>query len=130
MAAMRILGVVGVVLLVLIAGSAYAYVYRGGAGKTIDLRSQNKIPIVLEEEGFNPRDVRIARGTTVTFTTTRNNKFWPASNAHPSHTMYPEFDPQIPIDPGGSWSFTFDRAGEWGFHDHIRSYFTGTIYVE
>lgn len=95
-----------------------------------DAREQDTVSVVLSDEGFIPRYVRVRNGTTVTFTTTREYQFWPASNEHPAHTIYSAFDPERPIDPGQSWSFTFDRVGEWRLHDHIRSYYTGTIYVE
>jgi plastocyanin len=95
-----------------------------------DLRHQEEVTIVLTEDGFMPRDIRISPGTKVTFTSTRGNQFWPASNTHPSHNIFPSFDPKRPLEPNESWSFTFDEVGNWGYHDHIRSYFTGIIYVE
>ena len=85
--------------------------------------------IVLTDTGFEPREVHIAKGSTVTFSTTRDIPFWPASDPHPSHGMYRGFDPVGPIQPGETWSFTFDTTGEWEFHDHLRSYYTGTVYV-
>lgn len=94
-----------------------------------DHRGEAKVFVVLTDAGFEPRYVRITQGTQVVFTTTRANQFWPASDPHPSHSIYPEFDPKEPIMPDSSWSFIFDKVGEWGYHDHLRSYFTGTIYV-
>ncbi|PIR83791.1 hypothetical protein COU18_02285 [Candidatus Kaiserbacteria bacterium CG10_big_fil_rev_8_21_14_0_10_51_14] len=96
----------------------------------VDAREQDTVSIVLSEEGFIPRYVLIRKGTTINFTTTREYQFWPASNEHPAHTMYSAFDPQQPLESEDSWSFVFDRAGEWSFHDHVRSYYTGIIYVE
>lgn len=110
-----------------------AYVYMNPVPReniVVDLRGEKHVSIVLKEEGFEPRDIRVSRGTRVTFSTTRQNKFWPASNAHPAHDVYPEFDPLKSLEPGESWSFTFEKAGVWGFHDHVRSYFTGTVHVD
>lgn len=95
-----------------------------------DMRERHEVSITLSDDGFVPQYVRVRRGTRVTFTTTRDANFWPASNTHPAHTMYPEFDPKRPVTASESWSFVFDRVGVWNYHDHIRSYFTGTIYVE
>lgn len=95
-----------------------------------DLRESPEITITLTDEGFEPKQVRVRQGTKVIFTTTRGKPFWPASDAHPSHAIYPQFDPREPIAPSASWSFVVDRRGEWGFHDHVRSYFTGRILVE
>ena len=85
--------------------------------------------ITLTKDGFKPSEVTIAKGTTVLFKTTTGNLYWPASNLHPSHLIYAELDPQEPISPADTWSFTFDKAGEWKFHDHLSPYFTGTITV-
>lgn len=95
-----------------------------------DLREEAEVEIVLTEEGFSPRDARISRNTTVRFSTDAGRHFWPASNLHPSHDIYPAFDPQRPLAPEESWSFVFEQRGAWGYHDHIRSYYTGILYVE
>ena len=87
------------------------------------------VEVVLTESGYEPREITIPVGTTVRFSTTVNRPFWPASNLHPSHEIYSEFDPREPIPSDGSWSFTFNRVGVWNMHDHIRSYFTGSITV-
>lgn len=85
--------------------------------------------ITLTPEGFSPAEITIKRGETVTFRTTTGKRFWPASNLHPSHAIYSDFDPKEPVAPDASWNFTFDRVGEWRFHDHLAPYFTGTITV-
>ncbi len=88
------------------------------------------IAVILAEDGFTPAEVKIHQGDTVKFTTTRDKPFWPASNLHPTHEIYPEFDPKRPIDPKDAWTFRFDKIGSWRFHDHLSPYYTGTIVVE
>lgn len=95
----------------------------------LDMREKGEVSIVLTDEGFRPAQVRITPGTKVIFSTTRSGDFWPASNAHPAHSIYPEFDPKLPIEPSDTWTFV-PKAGVWGYHDHVRSYFTGILYVE
>lgn len=85
--------------------------------------------IELTETGFTPQTITIAKGDMVTFTTSRGEPFWPASNLHPSHTIYPEFDPKEPVASNSSWSFTFTKPGEWKFHDHLAPLYIGTITV-
>jgi len=85
--------------------------------------------IVLTEAGFSPQHITIAKGDTVIFATTRDKPFWPASDLHPTHEIYAEFDPRKPIAAAQSWSFRFDRIGEWKYHDHLDSYFRGSIEV-
>lgn len=85
--------------------------------------------IVLTEDGYEPDTLEIERGDEVVFSTTRDEMFWPASNVHPTHRLYPAFDPEEPIEPDDEWSFVFDEPGEWRFHDHLAPFFTGVITV-
>ena len=85
--------------------------------------------VTLTDDGFVPETIEIAREDTVVWKTTRDQFFWPASDLHPTHLLYPEFDPKEPIDKGGTWSFRFDRVGEWKYHDHLSPYFTGIVRV-
>ncbi len=86
--------------------------------------------VVLTEDGYKPEKITIKKGDTVTFTTKRNQFHWPASNLHPIHDIYPEFDPKEPVSSDKSWSFRFDKVGTWKFHDHLSPYYTGTIIVQ
>ena len=85
--------------------------------------------IELRKDNFYPRELTIQKDGTVKFIS-KTRGFWPASDIHPAHGIYPEFDPGKPIKGGGSWSFRFDEAGEWKYHDHLAPYFTGKIIVE
>ena len=96
----------------------------------IEFLEGNEVEMVLGEERYEPREIRIKKGTTVTFSTTNNHKHWPASNIHPTHSIYSEFDPKRPLEADETWSFTFDQVGRWGLHDHLRPFYTGVIYVE
>lgn len=85
--------------------------------------------IRVNDGGFTPPTLEIRQGDTVTFENMGKTPRWPASNIHPTHEVYPEFDPKRPIEGGGRWSFTFDRAGEWRFHDHLQAELGGSITV-
>lgn len=87
------------------------------------------ITIELQEKGFNPQEIQIRRNTIVKFITNRNKAFWPASNLHPTHQIYPQFDPQKPIESSKSWQYKFDKPGRWKYHDHLNPNYTGTIIV-
>ena len=116
---MKALGVIGVVVVLIVT----VWVVRGmRSGSSGDMQT-----IVLTDQGFVPRELRIVEGTQVRFITDMRRDFWPASDLHPAHAIYPEFDPKAPLGPDDVWEFTFDRVGTWGMHDHIRSYFTGVI---
>jgi plastocyanin len=90
----------------------------------------NKYTVTLTGNGFTPETLKIKKGDTVTFRSTEGKFFWPASDPHPTHTIYPEFDPLNPIAANKTWSFKFNRVGSWGYHDHLEPYYTGTIVVQ
>lgn len=86
--------------------------------------------IILTENGFKPSKITINTGDTITFSSKNEEYYWPASDLHPSHSIYSDFDPKEPIKAEDTWSFTFQKAGIWQFHDHLSPYYTGTITVE
>ena len=85
--------------------------------------------IKITEDGFSPSEIKIKLGTKVRFVNESKYWHWPASDLHPTHTLYSEFDPKKPFGPGEEWSFTFDKAGDWYFHDHLSPYITGKVSV-
>jgi len=125
------MGMISAAVLVAAAGIWwYAMAQSSGEMDVTDWRGRSEVTIEIREEGFTPERLRIDRGTRITFITKRDRQFWPASNPHPSHSFYYGFDPREPIEPDSSWSFIADEPGVWGYHDHIRSYYAGTLYVE
>ena len=85
--------------------------------------------VVLNDEGFRPQKLTVKVGEDVVFKTNNDSEFWPASNVHPVHTIYPEFDPKRPIPPDESWTFVFDSPGVYRYHDHLRPQYKGEIEV-
>lgn len=125
--------VIAVVALFVAVAAYGAYTLMKPSGVSAPLHSANGetsvLTIRLTANGFVPAESTIKAGETVTFVTDLGKQFWPASNLHPTHLLYPEFDPKQPIAPNASWSFTFTKAGSWKFHDHLAPYYTGTINV-
>lgn len=85
--------------------------------------------MIMKEEGYEPKDLEIKLCSRVVFKNSSQESMWPASNIHPTHGIYPEFDPQEPVKAGGEWSFIFDREGRWKYHDHLKPLISGTITV-
>lgn len=85
--------------------------------------------IEMTSNGFKPDQVSLDQNQTVIFINKDKIAHWPASNAHPTHDIYPEFDPQKQIEPGGSWAFKPKKVGEWRYHDHLLPHFRGKIVV-
>lgn len=88
---------------------------------------------------FEPLELVIFEGETVTWENKDDISHQPASNDHPTHVLYSTdtcstsggspFDACAEIASGGDWSFTFDQLGTWGYHDHLYYDVTGTIVV-
>ena len=91
--------------------------------------------------GFSPSSITIAKGDIVTFVNESNKNMWVASAIHPSHKVYdgttlnehcsggasnPAFDQ---CGMGNSYSFIFDKTGNWKYHNHVRAGDIGAIVV-
>jgi len=100
--------------------------------------------IAFTSTGFSPSPLSVKVGETVKFVNNSSVEFWPASAMHPTHKVYPNsgiekcdtderesiFDACEGIAPGGSYEFTFNEVGEWGYHDHLDVQFFGKVVVE
>lgn len=87
------------------------------------------VTVVMSEEGFLPREVTVEQNDTITFVNNDKVSRWPASNLHPTHSIYSQFDPKRPIRPNESWSFRPDRPGTWKYHDHLLPHKKGVLIV-
>jgi hypothetical protein len=85
--------------------------------------------VVLKEAGFEPATISVRQGDEIIFKTTRTSPFWPASNPHPLHDLYPGFDPGKPLFPERTWIFKANKLGTWNYHDHLFPSFKGSITV-
>lgn len=99
------------------------------------------VVVLYDEEGFFPAEVTVEKGTTVTFLLNKEGReMWIASNDHPDHIGYSGVPKEkhcpdasgVSFDQcskGVSYSFTFRKAGVWGYHNHGYSKDKGTIFV-
>jgi len=79
---------------------------------------------------FIPSTIVVNKGDSVTFINSTTGKMSVASNPHPSHTDYPEFDQYKSSAKGlTSFTFVFDKVGVWGYHNHAAPNIGGTITV-
>lgn len=92
--------------------------------------SEREVVVTLSENGFEPQEITVKKGEVVRFVATVERPFWPASDLHPTHQTYSEFDPKEPIDSKSSWSFQFARAGTWRYHDHLYPAYRGSVVVQ
>lgn len=108
-------------ILAIITVGVVVYVYFGNKPKFYT--------VSLGKDGYQPNLLRIRKGDYVKFSTTLNSDYWPASDPHPTHSLYPEFDPKHILKNYDVWTFRFGRAGTWAYHDHIDPSARGTVIV-
>ena len=113
-----------------------------GVDEMIVLSDTGERLITYTSAGFVPSSATVGKGDTVTFVNESGNDMWIASVVHPSHKVYggttlsnhcgdgPDNDAFDQCGTGGTtYSFTFDKVGEWKYHNHVRSADRGSITV-
>jgi len=85
--------------------------------------------IIIKNFAFNPSELTIKAGTTVTWVNQDSAPHMVASDPHPAHTDLPGLVSGT-LAQGQTYSFTFDKPGTFGYHCHIHPSMTGRIIVE
>lgn len=98
--------------------------------------------VIYNGSTFSPASVTIAKGGTVTWMDTTGT-MWIASDPSSDNSGYDGttmaahcaqgYGGAAPFDaciPGTSFTFTFDTAGTWNYHDHLNSAAEGTVIVQ
>lgn len=97
------------------------------------LDSESQIPgqvtVQLTASGFVPANVTVRAGTTVVWVNASGAQGAVYSNPHPIHTDYPPLNLGV-FQNGGTFSLLFDKAGTYGYHNHLNPGQTGTIVVQ
>ncbi len=90
---------------------------------------QSENAVSLTAEGFSPSTLTIKAGSTVTWTNNSGSDATVNSDPHPIHTNYPPLNLGSFSD-GGTLSLVFDKAGTYGYHNHLNPSQKGTVIVQ
>ena len=99
--------------------------------------------VAYTDTGYAPQTIYIKTGETVTFQNQSSRGLWTASDLHPSHRIYDgtpleehcasgagtAFDACGSTAPSGQWQFTFTKAGNWEYHNHMNPTDRGIVVV-
>ncbi len=99
------------------------------------------VTVTYTASGFTPASVTINKGDSVTWVNQSGHDMWIGSAMHPTHIVYSgtslsqhcatgvndSFDE---CKNGDTYSFTFDKVGSWGYHNHSRASDTGKVIVQ
>lgn len=80
--------------------------------------------------GFSPSTITVEVGTTVTFVNNSSKSMRVASSVHPTHKDLPGFDQLKGSGNGTSYTYTFEKAGQWSYHNHLSASHKGTVIVK
>ena len=133
-----------VILIIIIVGAYFVIKSATKSSMPVLQVSENKTSVTKEsvitytDTSYSPSDLEIKAGETVTFKNESQQSMWPASAMHPTHKEYPAtggclgsaFDACMGVQPGDSWSFKFDIAGNWKYHDHLSPKNFGAVTVK
>jgi plastocyanin len=100
-------------------------------GESMSKPAQGEFVIhIKSDNSFDPTTVYVKVGTKVTWVNDDTDPHMLRANPHPSHDSNPTFGPRDPLQPGESWSFTFDRTERFLYHDHLNPAFGGAVDVQ
>lgn len=94
-----------------------------------DSTAEPAVTITITDDGYTPNKVTVKNGAVIKVVNNSSQKSMFSSDPHPSHTKNDELNQQT-IVPGSSQTFKVTRTGTYGFHDHLKSNFEGTLIVE
>jgi len=108
-------------------------------GSTVTQES-GSVVVEYTDGGFSPKTLTITKGQTIQFVNKSRYGMWVASSIHPTHEVYNgttlrehcssssdnAFDQ---CSTGNDYSFTFNKKGRWGYHNHTLASDTGVITV-
>ncbi len=96
-------------------GSFQFAIDRNQAASFTDKKMQSEIIIKMSQIKFQPENLRITKGTKVTWVNDDSVEHFVNTDSHPAHTHQPDFNSRS-LKRGESYSFTFGKAGLYPYH--------------
>ncbi len=95
-----------------------------------DMRGQKEVTVKMSQIMFEPMQLRISKGTKVTWVNDDDATHYVNTDSHPAHTHIPNLNSKA-LNKGDSYSFTFEETGAYPYHCSAHaSTMTGSIVVE
>jgi plastocyanin len=96
----------------------------------MDMRNQTEITITMKDIAFNPKEVIISSGTTVTWTNNDAIDHYINTDPHSGHNYYPYQNSAL-LKPGDNYTLQFGKPGVYPYHCSLHAAtMTGTIVVQ
>ncbi len=95
-----------------------------------DKRNQPAVTINMSSIKFQPMNLRISKGTVVTWVNDDGVDHYVNTDSHPAHTHQPDLNSKA-LKKGETYSYTFNETGAYPYHCSAHAdNMTGTIIVE
>ena len=96
----------------------------------LDQTDKKEVEIKMSQLMFDPQNIRVSKGTEVTWINDDNVEHYVNTDSHPAHTYYEDQNSKA-LKKGESYSVTLDNPGIYPYHcsAHAGS-MTGSILVE
>ena len=104
------------------------------------------VTVTYTDQGFSPKSVSVAVGSSVKFVNNSTHSMWVASDVHPTHAKYDgtstsqhcaqgkttggTFDECSAVAPGTVYTFAFTKAGSFTYHNHVQASDNGIVIVK
>ncbi len=85
--------------------------------------------VIYTDAGYQPDVLEVPLGSRVAFRNTSDIPMLTASDPHPLHSDFSQFDSRRAYDKGDAYIFRFNTAGTFGYHNHEKSNHRGIIRV-
>ncbi len=129
--------ILGVVILVVIVGAVAVWLGRNTTTTTNSKSSDSsstpstgkETVITYSDGGYSPSKITVHSGDKVIIKNASSHGMQFDSDPHPVHTNNPELNVGE-VDGGEQMSFTVDKKGTYGYHNHLNPAQTGSIVVE
>lgn len=87
--------------------------------------------VSINASGFVPQAVTIQVGQAVTWTNNDQSNHQVASDPYPKDNTLSSLNSKTPILPGRTYSYVFNKAGTYYYHDNLNPYtLKGTVIVK
>lgn len=96
-------------------GSFQFAIDRKRAANFTNIKNQPEVTIRMTDIKFNPANIRISKGTKVTWVNDDDVDHFVNTDSHPAHTFLPGMNSRS-LANGASYSFTFNEAGFYPYH--------------
>lgn len=116
-----------IVVMVVIALGLASQIARETVTKPTPGSEQAQVAIV--DNNFSPAVLQVKVGTTVTWTNQEDVEHWIASDPYPDNDETPGLNTGQKMGRGDSYSYTFEEAGTYTYHDDMSPTTGGTIIV-